>query len=89
MKPKIDKRIKQAILDEFAWPGGYPLFSLLSDGEILCPPCAKQEYRQLVQATKDHDNSGWRPVAADINWEDEDMQCCHCNGLLEPAYTKD
>jgi hypothetical protein len=89
MKPKIDSRIKQAIREEFAWPGGYPLFILLSDGEVLCPSCAKQEYRQLVQATKDQDTSGWRPVAADINWEDEEMACCHCNEFIEPAYTKD
>ena len=29
---KVDKSIKQAIRDKYAWPGGYPLYLLTSDG---------------------------------------------------------
>ena len=88
MKPTIEKNIKQAIREKFAWPGGYPLYIILSDGEALCTTCARQEYRRLVQSTKDQDYIGWRPIAADINWEDEALFCCHCDKLIESAYTE-
>lgn len=37
---KVDKHIKQAIRDKYAWPGGYPVN--WEDNELYCDHCNKQ-----------------------------------------------
>lgn len=72
---------------KYAWPGGYPTFFVLSDGEALCHACAKDERSNIVRATLTaRDHSGWKLEGEDINWEDPDLFCCHCNGRIESAY---
>lgn len=34
-------------------------------------------------------STGWRIVAQDVNWEDQDMICVHCNKKIESAYGDD
>ena len=58
-------------LEEYAWPGGYPLYYIAVDGAILCAACAGLEEE--------------RPVA-DIHWEGEPMHCAECNAELPSAY---
>lgn len=63
----------------FAWPGGYAGAFLLSDGELLCPECAKENARQIIAAIRARDSSGWRAVG--VTWEhetDETETCAHC-----------
>ena len=45
---KVPAAIKQAIRDKYAWPGGYPLFLVTSDGAALCIDCGKKEYRNII-----------------------------------------
>ena len=67
-------------LPAYAWPGGYPIYYLASDDAVLCPKCAN-EY------TSERDNeSQLAPVASDINWEDAQLFCEHCNARIESAY---
>lgn len=67
-------------LPAYAWPGGYPIFYLAEDNGVLCPTCAN-EY------TPERDNeSQLKPKFADINYEDIDLYCEHCNKQIEPAY---
>lgn len=70
--------------------GCYPLFFLMADGECLCPSCAKTERRQILEAMADRSyrDFSWLPVAIDINYEDGDMQCAHCNERIESAYAE-
>lgn len=75
----------------YAWPGGYPCYFLLSDGETLSFKAAREEIRLVIGAIIDgrenpHETSGWRVVAVDINWEDEDMVCAHSGERIESAY---
>lgn len=70
----------------FAWPGGYPLFFIMSDMEAMCFACARKEYRLISRAIRDNSNDGWRVVGCDINYEDPDCRCCHCGELVDPAY---
>ena len=70
----------------YVWPGGYPLYFLTSDGEALSFNAAKQERRSILEAIRDHDNSGWRVVAMDVNWEDGDLHCAHTGERIESAY---
>lgn len=67
-------------LPAFAWPGGYPIFYLDRDNSILCPDCANK-------SDKDDDEiPQFKPIACDIHWEGEPLQCDHCNAEIESAY---
>ena len=70
----------------YAWPGGYPLFFLLSDGETLGFAAAADNAEEIRLAIANQDNSGWRVVACDINWEDDFMLCCHDGDPIPSAY---
>jgi len=73
----------------YAWPGGYPLFWIMSDGEACAFHVAKDERRNMLDALANQDNSGWRPVALEINWEDTELYCAHTNEKIESAYGDD
>lgn len=81
----VPKQIKQAIRDKYAWPGGYPLYLVTQDGAALCTSCGRKEYRQIVWDYHHDASTGWRAVAADINWEDTELICDHCNKPIESA----
>ena len=88
MKPlDLSHQVRQAIRDKYCWPGGYPLFLLCADGEVLCPDCARREWKLVAQAIR-HPGTDkqWEIVAVDVNWEDPDMYCAHCNNNLDSAY---
>lgn len=71
-----------------AWPGGYPVFFLCSDGGVLSFDAAKQEAERIESAITDHDSTGWRVVASDINWEDPALFCDHTGKRIESAYAE-
>jgi len=77
--------IKKVIREKFAWPGGYPMFLITSDGESLCCDCARKEYKQIFCSIKNDLSDGWKVIGHDINWEDL-MVCCHCNKEIDSAY---
>lgn len=68
-----------------AWPGGYPLYYLMQDGEAICPACVSSNRKLINEAFADHDPQ-WNVLGVDANWEDENMYCCHCNKKIESAY---
>lgn len=76
----------KATLRAGAWPGGYPLYLICSDGAALCFKCARKEVRNILEAIDRKDGSGWRVVACDINYEDCDLHCEHCSKPIESAY---
>lgn len=76
--------------EHFAWPGGYPVFHLCADGDILCPTCANTEptleaHGGLAATETD---APWRIVASDVNWEDPELYCDHCSKRVENAYAE-
>lgn len=78
----------------YAWPGGYPCYFIMSDGEALSFATARTELRSILEALRDyHTNqreaSGWRPVALDINYEDGALFCTHSGERIESAYAKE
>lgn len=79
------QRNADGTLSKHAWPGGYPCFALMGDGDVLCIDCANTE--ESVSETA-HD-PGWRIEAIDCNWEDPDLYCAHCNKRIESAYAED
>jgi hypothetical protein len=73
----------------YAWPGGYPVFAITSDGAALCFDCLKIMRRSILAAIRDRVNDGWRVSAFDINWEDPGLYCEHCGTRIESAYVED
>jgi phage terminase large subunit GpA-like protein len=56
------------------------MFYLAKDNGVLCPKCANAY-------TPDRDNDEQlQPVAYDVNWEDNELFCEHCNARIESAY---
>lgn len=89
MKTKPDsmvEKVKSFIRQPYAWPGGYPLYALMSDGEAICKHCAKSDYPLILSSTKDDDKRGWTVMAVDVNWEDNELYCSHCGEQIESAY---
>ena len=69
-------------LDYYAWPGAYPLFYITKDSGILCPKCVNEN----IELLSDPYDPQWYVVGCDINYEDSDLYCDHCNERIESAY---
>ena len=82
-------RVKDFARHPYAWPGGYPMFAITSDGAALCVACVKKEMRNIVTAIAQGMLNGWKVVAIDINWEDSNLYCHHCSERIESAYSED
>jgi hypothetical protein len=63
--------------------GGYPLYHIVDDGGVLCPDCANEH------GHTEERNDGWRIVASDVNWEDNELHCDHCGEPIPAAYGED
>jgi hypothetical protein len=71
----------------YAWPGGYPMYFVTSDGAALSFAAVRKEWRQIVQAHLWNDTRcGWHIAGADINWEDPYLYCDHTGERIESAY---
>lgn len=70
-----------------AWPGGYQMALLMSDGEFLDDKCARENYRLIRNTMRDKDNrDSWSPAEIFIHWEGEPLQCAHCGKYLPSSY---
>lgn len=69
-----------------AWPGGYPLYFMCSDGEALSFASVRENLREIMSAIRDRDNSGWHIVACEVNHEDTELVCAHSGERIESAY---
>jgi hypothetical protein len=59
----------------------------MTDGESMCAACVRENYRLILQATREQDRrSGWGAEGADIHWEGAPLQCCNCNQDLPSEY---
>lgn len=72
----------------YAWPGGYPLFFITSDGDSLSFKAARENALSIARAIRDNDRGGWRVVAVDVNWEDPDLFCADSGDRIESAYAE-
>lgn len=71
----------------YAWPGGYPLYFVMADGEAVSFDAAKAERRQILEAMiRNERGDMWRPIAFEVNWEDADLMCAHTGMQIESAY---
>lgn len=72
----------------FAWPGGYPVYFICSDGEPLSFRDAWQNATRICSAIRDRDRGGWRVIGAEINWEDPSLFSSHSGERIPCAYSE-
>ena len=83
------KQLKETLrAGRYAWPGGYPTFLFTDDGGVLCHDCARDNFRDIVDAIKSHSRNGWRVEGHDVNWENPWLTCDHCGSYIESAYAE-
>lgn len=83
------EQFRADLSDPYVWPGGYPRFFICSDGGCLTFKAAKEEQELIEQAIEDNDNSGWRVIGCEINWEDNSLYCDHTGEKIKSAYAED
>ncbi len=71
---------------EYAWPGGYPMFFITSDGAALHFDCVRKNLRLVSDSVRNNLRDGWQVVAVDINYEDSELYCDDCSKQIESAY---
>lgn len=70
----------------YAWPGGYPLFFVLSDGAAASFAGVRANLRQCIRALRDQSRDGWRVIGCEINYEDPDARCAITDEPIPCAY---
>ncbi len=78
--------VKSAIRQPYAWPGGYPLYIIMVDGEALSIEAARDNWRSICHATLAGLRDGWQAAGVAINWEDTSLYCAHTGKQIESAY---
>lgn len=63
--------------------GMYPMYYITADNACLCAKCCNENL-ELVNGT----DKQWQVVGYEINWEDQDLKCDHCNNVIETAYSE-
>jgi len=77
--PKVSEiRLESGVLPKYAFPGGYPLYYLDAEGNILCAECARS-----------NDDYTASLVDYAVNYEDAFLYCDHCSTRIESAYAED
>lgn len=82
----------------YAWPGMYPLYFVTADGAALSWQAAIEEQNLIRDSIIDHPfngdrwpvySDGWRVVAMEVNYEDDDLYCDHTGEKIESAHGSD
>tara|TARA_Y100000031_G_scaffold153640_1_gene199374 strand:- start:306 stop:578 length:273 start_codon:yes stop_codon:yes gene_type:complete len=64
----------------WAFPGGYEVFYVTDDGEVLCYPCVKKDIEAVLDSVRNEINDGWRIVGFETTASiEENTNCVHCN----------
>ena len=86
------KDFKKALRTPYAWPGGYEKALYFQDGERICVPCAKENFKLIIDATRDAASSdpryrdSWVFGRVQIYWEGPPESCVQCNKELKSEY---
>ena len=74
---------EELIANPYAFPGGYPKFAVTDDGQVMCKDCCETEMEAIKEATR---FDGWNIELLTINFEDNNLHCDYCCGLIDSAY---
>ena len=81
--------VKKAIREPYAWPGGYPLYFVMADGEALSIDAARENFREICSVHIQAPARDWTVAAVAVNWEDANLYCAHTNKRIPSAYAED
>ena len=67
--------------DRYAWPGGYAMMLVTTDGGALCPACVAANFSQISDSNRTNwRGSGWHPSGIILECEtDGTVTCDNCN----------
>jgi len=74
---------------EFAWPGGYPLYFVTSDGAALSFSTVRDNLRSVIDSIRSNSRDGWRVIGCQVNWEDSELYDDHTSVRIPSAYAED
>jgi hypothetical protein len=74
-------RLDSGRLMKYAWPGMYPIYYIDPVASVWCADCAN-----MVDQNPDDWSEIDKPESAEINWEEDNLYCDHCNEQIEMAY---
>lgn len=76
---------------EYAWPGGYPLYFAMADGEPMSFAAIRANLRDVLGSLHypARFEREWRPNVISINYEDGDLHCAHSGERIPSAYAED
>jgi hypothetical protein len=80
------EQFKKDLEEPYAWPGGYPRYFICFDGDALSYAAANDNAELIEEAIQANDNSGWRVIWCDVNWEDDGLFCAHSGERIPSAY---
>lgn len=89
---EIRKTVDSEIFPPFAWPGGYPVIYIDSNGDELCAKCARLfVLYDGFDPSRDDDVPfseicKTNTIVADIYYEGDPIECAACNITIESAY---
>jgi hypothetical protein len=75
-----------ALESPYAWPGGYPMYFITSDGAALSFEAARENAEQIRESIASNARDGWKVEAVEVNWEDAELICDHTGKPIESAY---
>lgn len=86
---ELRKHFHHGRANAYAWPGGYPVYYVTTNGAALCPECVTKERAQILRSTHERSHDGWAIEGTDVNYEDASLYCDHCDTRIPSAYAED
>ncbi len=78
-------QVKETIRRPYSWPGGYRRLFLMSDGEIILPSTARDNFREVVTDMKANDGS-WNIVDIYLHWDGAPLVDAHTGEQIDSEY---
>ena len=74
----------------YAWPGGYDVMFVTSDGGLHCHACAHANARLVADSIWHGYRDGWHVEGLlCTNETDSECACDHCGGVVKEEYKED